>query len=822
MSNIFEAATLAVYKIEPARNYGAAETVRSIINAARIKDSLIRADFVVCEAKTSKGKDIHGMVYISLPLAVHEADHNASKHVEYLRLHLVHVRKLECVWAPSNANDRSRAVGYSIALVKPDAEGNNRAVKHNKSGRFGDNRREFHNADPRLAQPDFRIKIVNVALARMRLREIPFDWGNSPEGQSNRAAHNGQAGGNITVDSPADVRACLAWSSAQHITIGWSEFIVRFHQVFGLLTPTACTTIALGVAGDGYDYSEHLAHLRHLLKAYKETNLPAHTDSQKLVDNIRMSEEDPRYLLCDPCDLFTAQGLCELPMKNGRFFRQVFFTNLKPAYYMLDNEKEHVKQAKSSYDTRYYRCVGDHPPHSGSTTPLIIEIADNGPYHGRAKPTELDDLRIKRLGLDYEWYMNQERNDPDDFMSPHRVLDQLSRWNAEIAEKTESDSERSHNAGKRYREDSDALETQISLHEETRILNDAYQWGKLRLAAVTTILARIQLRVEIGQLESGFFHVPRKEVYRHPPTIPEEEGVLMTREEAEAEYEKEREIVRNERSAKKAAMEIKLAKLIAHDPNYQPSETELAARPATPPNKFRVADPVAPVGPRGQEGAVKLEELPVLAPSAPAVTRKRKFEGPPVAASSVPPPMRDMGPPLSSEDIRKLQLKLKATHSTLKALVGVPLDQPWDHRDRLQREVDEMQQKLDHWTAPTSSSFGAYPQPAPYRMPRAVSTGEDGRGGPSSWASGSGLGASAGCSLPVPLGSIMVDIPAPVDIKPIITADIKPKLEPDVKPTVMGGNRWMAYRPPVRVSEQDNKPRLLAAGPGSVRWKESM
>lgn len=97
MSVIFEAATLAVYKIEPARNYGSAETVRSIINAARIKDPLIRADFVACEAKTSKGKDIYGMVYISLPLAVHEADHNASRHVEYLRLHLVHIRKLECV-----------------------------------------------------------------------------------------------------------------------------------------------------------------------------------------------------------------------------------------------------------------------------------------------------------------------------------------------------------------------------------------------------------------------------------------------------------------------------------------------------------------------------------------------------------------------------------------------------------------------------------------------------------------------------------------------------------------------------------------------------
>jgi hypothetical protein len=475
MRSIFEAATLAVYKIEPARNFSAADTVLSIIKAAKVKDPLIRDNFQACSAKTSKGKDIYGIVYISLPLAVHERDRHAWKHVDYLRRHLSEVRKLECVWAPSNTNDRSRAVSYVITLAKPGSP-SEQTVKPAQSSRFGDRHRDFRGVDPRLAQPEFRLQLVNNALAKMGLKEVPLDWGNDSDGQSVRSHQKGQATGNITVGSPTEVRTCLAWASAHPISVGWSKFNVTFQRISGLITPTSCTTIGLVVIGDGFDYSEHCAQLNDLLGKYHCINNTP-WPHQDLVTNVRMSEENPRYLLCDPCDLVTAQAVCELKMENGRFFRQVFFANLKPAYYRSENEIEYGKRAKALYHSRCARDDG-HPCYSGSTIPFILEIEDNSPYHGRTKPSELDDLRRKRLNMVYEWYMNQERNDPDHIMSPHRVLLQIHAWNLEIARKTECNDEHAHNASKRYQEDSDALETQINLHEETQILDDGYQWAK--------------------------------------------------------------------------------------------------------------------------------------------------------------------------------------------------------------------------------------------------------------------------------------------------------------------------------------------------------
>jgi hypothetical protein len=374
MSSIFEAATLIVYKV-PGRD--PAQVITNVIGRIWQENPDIRDDF---QTSRSLGQ---GAVHITLPLAVHEADHDAWKHLEHLMGKLCE-KNIDCHWATSFTKDRSRALSYVVSLKNTDRTRTTHLAKKQRKGQFSNTHDRLAEDDPRLLLKDFRVRIINSALEKLGIQSVEFDWAHRK--------HDYQKGnylGNITLNSPVDVGKCLEKPHHDDIIVDSSRFRIHFDKIFGLITPTTCTTIGLVVVGDGCELYEHKIQVQELLEKY---NLVNGTDAT--IDNVRMSTEYSKYLLCDPCDIITAQGLCELPMPNRRFFRQMFFANANPANYTPEYSKAYDKEAGEAHSIRYRSAGRTCPARSGSMVPLTIKI---GPKAERTKSTPLQDLRQERL-----------------------------------------------------------------------------------------------------------------------------------------------------------------------------------------------------------------------------------------------------------------------------------------------------------------------------------------------------------------------------------------------------------------------------------------
>lgn len=300
MPSIFDAARLVVYRVvgpDPDR------TVRNRIHALAQNDPAIRRDFQVVNDEKPM------MVRISLPLAVHQADHDAWKHVEYLKERLCE-KNLDCHWAwtGSEHNNRSTRITYEIRPIATT----NAQLSHRGPG-YG---------DPNLTNGDFRLQAINLALAKNNVKPRRYEL------YKDSASRLDSVTGHIHLDSPVDVVLLASEGEIGPIPIKYSNYTVEFSYPRGSIAPTSCTTIGMVVRGDGRDEIVHSAELQEHVAKYCRAN-----SKRATVTNIRMSSKHDDYFLCDPCDIITAQGLCELPMPNKRYFRQIFLANANPANY---------------------------------------------------------------------------------------------------------------------------------------------------------------------------------------------------------------------------------------------------------------------------------------------------------------------------------------------------------------------------------------------------------------------------------------------------------------------------------------------------------
>ena len=381
--SIFDAATLVVYRVV---GPDAARTVRNRIHALAQDDPIIRRDFKVVNDEKPM------MVHISLPLAVHQADHDAWKHVEYLKQRLCE-EELDCHWAyaPSkekdpNAKDRSRHVSYTLTLVTSAEQ---------SAGR------RWEAGDPNLKDQPYRLQIINAALKtcgiEARVSEV-FE----PAKSASRYAK-----GRITLDSPSQVPALVDAGVIESIQTQFSKYDVQFHHRHGSITPTACTTIGLILKGLRRDQrNDILKSLEEHLSHYNYVN-----SSDATIDNIRSSKENPDYLLCDPCDIVTAQGLCEVPVTNaqGRFFRQIYLANASPANYTKEYEILYRERAAQLFKAREEASSDMNASDPVSFEPLLLGIAPHE-HPTREKPSELQKLRHSQSTKVYNWRMDQGKN----------------------------------------------------------------------------------------------------------------------------------------------------------------------------------------------------------------------------------------------------------------------------------------------------------------------------------------------------------------------------------------------------------------------------
>jgi hypothetical protein len=480
MPSIFEAATLIVYKI-PGPGNDTISKIQFMIRTLYDEDQVnIRGDFQITRAEGQ------GAVHITLPLAVHEAEHDAWGYLDYLRQKLCE-KNLICHWATSLKGDRSRAVSYTVSLTKPASLVLDRCrgihAPKKRRGQFGDTYDRLYEDDPRLTIQDFRTKIINVALGRLGLQLIA-EWAHKK--------HNDESGkyvGNVALHSPGEVATCIETPFHDQIPLDGSMFYVNFHHIFGIITPTTCTTIGLVVVGDSCEIGEHRLQVKEFFAEYNEAN-----NTEATISNIRMSTEYSKYLLCDPCDIITAQGLCENPMPNGRFFRQIFFANADPANYVPDYGKAYDKKSDKAHTARCRSAGRSHHLRTKTTIPLTVEI---GRKEAWIKLSPLDELRQERLIQVYNYHKRLEMNDP---IHGTRIIDRLHKWNVEIAEKTPPRSEHDWcGVEDRFQEDSDALQTQLRIHAEIGRLDKDYEWAKARLDVVSKILNRFHLKRDLDQ-----------------------------------------------------------------------------------------------------------------------------------------------------------------------------------------------------------------------------------------------------------------------------------------------------------------------------------
>ena len=315
------------------------------------------------------------IVRISLPRAVHLADHDAWKHLEYLKSRLVY-NHLECHWAHApcdvqnpDAKDRSRHVSFTITLVESDAKPPER---HRASD------------DSHLRNELYRLQIVNSALEGYSIKARKYALIDSDKSGSRKAQ------GRITLDSRDALVALVEDGTIEVIKMGSSEYNVQFYHRHGSITPTACTTIGLNLKGLRSDQKDDI--VDDLKKQLSQYNLVNHREAT--IRNIRMSEENPDYLLCDPCDIMAARGLCAVPIGHAkdRFFRQIYFANASPANYIKKYEISYQKRALLEYEAREERTLFDeNGTASGTFEPLLLEIAPHK-YPAPEKPSELQNL----------------------------------------------------------------------------------------------------------------------------------------------------------------------------------------------------------------------------------------------------------------------------------------------------------------------------------------------------------------------------------------------------------------------------------------------
>jgi hypothetical protein len=755
MPSIFEAATLIVYKI-PGPGHDTISKIHFMIRALYEEDQVnIRGDFQITRAEGQ------GAAHITLPLAVHEADHDAWEHLDHLRQKLCE-KHLECYWATSLTGDRSRALSYVLSVVTPDEGSEMPLAKKSRRDRFDKTYNRLHGDDPRLSMQGFRVAIINAALVRNKIRNVETDWAYDKLGE-------GKHKGNITLDSRVDVGICLENPLHHDIVIDGSTYRIHFGNIFGLITPTTCTTIGIAVAGDNYDFTQHVKQLRRFMEDYNLVN-----DSSGTIDNIRMSTENPRYLLCDPSDIITAQGLCELPMPNRRFFRQIFFANAKAANYKVSYGIQYDKEATTIHDTRSYNSPFDYVARSGSLIPLTIDIDPKGPYHNREKPSLSEDLRERRLKLVFEWLSREKKNDP---MNSVLALRRLVEWNVELTNQMEPRAEHEWDSQKLFQQDSDALEIQVELHERIALLDQDYQSAKSRLGIVSKILHRLQLKQDM--FGAGFKIKPRV-IMPKGTIVLGPDGNALSGGAAQLEYEKQNP-VGEEGPTLYERLKAQLAEAITNDPDYEhpisesdePSTSTSSITPLTPSDRYQIISPVA--GPYPRELAIRFNEVetPLSATriSVPGLGMQSRDA---MMARSAPSTIlysrTNQFQVVSSAEIERITLAIEKARMDLKPFLQAPQNLPCDARDDILSKMNELQSQLNRLL---------------------------GIGGSESSERRAGTSSRS----PLPLNI------APPD------ADIKPKIEVGLgsKPVVFGGNRWASLQPRPIINGVDPRRRGMDA-----------
>lgn len=672
MSSIFDAAVLAVYNFQ-LNAHQETDSVEHVVETLRKDDPTIRADFLYRQVG-----DRAPPVRISLPRAVHEADHDAWKHLEYLKTKLCEIEKLDChwAWAPLMETDRSRKVNYSICPTYEDLQ----SIKSHFGG----------DCDPNLKDGAFRLKIINAALATLEINPRAYEL------YSAGASSSFTAKGHVNLGSPTQVTPLV---SKGMITIPtrYSKYQVEFNYARGTITPTSCATIGLVVRRDGRDESMHRTELKQLLARHNQRY-----GTNATISNIRMSKENEDYLLCDPSDIITAQRLCRMPMPNKRYFRQTFFANAHPANYTKNYEIEYDQAQKTAVENAPFGL----DLLSNYLEPIELEI-EARTYDDREQETGVHKLRQTRSVNMFNWYADQagKRETP-----PQRMVQSLYGYNTAIAEQTEFGTEHVEGSKKLYSEDMKALETQIAIHEQLRDLSPGYHWAKMRKSILARILERINLRDQLAtarRQEQGW--VILKVPTHHPSEVQGQLGEKMTPVELKVERErlKEESDLKIKMDIERLEKEISLS--IANDPSYESptpdtstSSTSSIPEPTTPPNTFQVVDPGTPLNIPGSEDLVeKKPEVTAL---------KRKHD-------ELSTPTQLFFTPEAQKVIDEKVQKIRAKRISLRPFMSIPTGLPSGPRDSIQNEIDRMESELAkykslHGTARPSRQVAFAPPPS--------------------------------------------------------------------------------------------------------------
>jgi hypothetical protein len=661
---MFDAATLAVYRVFDSNP---AQAIRDRIDGMIEDDPAIRRDFQVVEVGTPV------IVRISLPRAVHLADHDAWKHVDSLRGSLC-CNWFDCHWAHApfdvedrDARDRSRHVTYTIVLVTPDDKPSTR---------------HWASDDQNLENEGYRLRIINSALEGSGTTARSYALIDSDKSGWRKAQ------GRITLDSRDAVVALVEDGAIEVIKMGSSEYNVQFHYRHGSITPTACTTIGLNLKGLRSDQKDDIVDdLKEHLSQYNLAN-----NCEGTIRNIRMSEENPDYLLCDPCNIMVAQGLCAVPIGHAkdRFFRQIYFANASPANYIKKYEISYQKRALLEYQAREERDFFDEEDTpSGTFEPLLLEIAPHK-YPAPEKPSELQNLRHSQLTKVQNWRNDQGKNKE---LDPRRMVASLYRTNVRIAEITKAESEHDTGVVVLYRHDVEALETQISIHQAIGLLNADHKWAVDRLEHVSRVLKRLELSGQLENAKNRMLHGGNVEVPARRRKADEEA----------AEYDRLVEESKAEASIEYQRLIIEISVSIANDRLYLPplsasstSPTMSSPEPTTPLNNFQTSNLDTAVTLPGL--ANMIERIPLVSPP-PSLAQKRKHE-----EMSDPSPHLYYTPNIQV-GIRKRETAIHAKKTSLRAFASAPSGSECKPRDNIQKEVDDLQTELSLYKSTYGTSL---------------------------------------------------------------------------------------------------------------------
>lgn len=330
--------------------------------------------------------------------------------------------------------------------------------------------------------------------------------------------------------------------------------------------------------------------------------------------------------------------------------------------------------------------------------PVVLEI-ELRRYQAPAPPSSLASERQRRLIKMDDWIKDRAQ---EKAMSPRQTVESLHVLNFNIAQQTEYDGERIEGARRRFQEDFDALQTQISIHKEVGDMETDYHWALARSEIVSRVLERLQLNEQLKTAEQHMLHGgPVEDPAENHPTIPGEPAVRKLLHEVMREYRALIKESKAEASVEFQRLRMEIAEHIANDPDYHPplsasssSLTSSTPAPITPPHINQGSGPDTSVILPGS--ADRSDQNPRVSPPLP-LAQKRKHE-----EMSDPSPQLYYTPDINLE-IRKRERVIHAKKTSLRAFAMT--ESASGHRKKLQRDIDDLQSKLDLYKSTSGTSL---------------------------------------------------------------------------------------------------------------------